>query len=146
MVLGVMRVRGAEVGGHHPAPADRAGVGVDGRLDDLFVQAALVGSAARGVGEVAAGLGEKVAVREHAAHHVHHGDGLDGGQGGVDERTHPCPNSCGRCSGALRQPCDGVGPVGSGRRVPPGGAQLDSDRSGVRFGERVWSAAWQAIA
>ncbi|MFJ7148908.1 hypothetical protein ACIQVT_11980 [Streptomyces sp. NPDC100445] len=37
MVLGVAWVQGAQVGGHHPAPADGAGVVVDDRLHDLFV-------------------------------------------------------------------------------------------------------------
>lgn len=63
LVLGVARVQGAEVGGHHPAQADRAGVPVDGGLHDLFVQAGLMGSAAQGVGEVAAGFGEQVVAR-----------------------------------------------------------------------------------
>ncbi|MBP2579551.1 hypothetical protein J3A78_000029 [Streptomyces sp. PvR006] len=52
-----MRVQGAQVGGHHQAPADGAGVVVGGDLHDLLVQAGPVPAAAQGVGEVAAGFG-----------------------------------------------------------------------------------------
>jgi hypothetical protein len=63
LVLGVARVGGAQVHGHHP-PARRAGVVVDDHLHDLFVQARLVGPAAQDVGEVAAGFGEQVVFSE----------------------------------------------------------------------------------
>jgi hypothetical protein len=42
------RVQGAQVGGHHPAASDGAGVVVDDRLHNPFVQAGLVRPAAQG--------------------------------------------------------------------------------------------------
>ncbi|MDQ0808336.1 hypothetical protein QFZ63_000050 [Streptomyces sp. B3I7] len=47
LVLGVVRVQGAQVGGHHQAAPDGAGVVADDRLHDLFVQARLVRPAAQ---------------------------------------------------------------------------------------------------
>ncbi|MGW1710529.1 hypothetical protein ACWCP8_34860 [Streptomyces sp. NPDC002206] len=123
LVLGVARVQRVEVGGHHPA-AGRAGVVVDGRLHDLFVQAGLVRSAAQDVGEVAAGFGEQVPALERAAHHVHHGDSVDGGQGDVDNRPRPRPHRCGCRPRPLCQLVDGAGAERPDRRLPSAVAQF----------------------
>ncbi|MGQ4488970.1 hypothetical protein LRE75_37705 [Streptomyces sp. 372A] len=48
LVVGVARVQGVQVGGHHQAPADGAGVVVDHGLHNLFVQARLVEPAGSG--------------------------------------------------------------------------------------------------
>lgn len=52
-VLGIARVQDAQVSGHHAA-VRWAGAVVDDRLQDLYVQAGLVRSAAQDVGEVSA--------------------------------------------------------------------------------------------
>ncbi|MFJ9552038.1 hypothetical protein [Streptomyces erythrochromogenes] len=104
-----MRVQGARVGGHHPAPADGAGVVAGDRLHDLLVQTGPVLAAAQDVGEVAAGFSEEVVVHERAAHHEHHGGDVDGRQGDVDDRTHPRPDRFGGGSGPLGEPVDGAG-------------------------------------
>lgn len=74
LVLGIARVQRAQVAVIIRRPAGRAGgragVVVDDRLHDLFVQAGLVGPAAQDVGEVAAGFGEQMVALECAAHKV----------------------------------------------------------------------------
>jgi hypothetical protein len=89
--LSSARVQGAQVGGHPAAAFDGAGVDVDGRLHDPFVQAGLMRSAAQGVGEVTPGFIEQMVAREGAAHHVDHGDGVHGGQGDIDHWPPPTP-------------------------------------------------------
>jgi hypothetical protein len=137
LVLGVARVQGAQVGGHPPAPADGSGEVVDGRLHDAVVQTGLGRPAAQGVGEVAACFGKEMVAREGAAHHVHHSDDAHGRQGNVDHRPRPRPH------GEL---VDDVGAERPDRRGSPASRRSVSDSSTVRFGGRVWSAAWRASA
>ncbi|KUH38271.1 hypothetical protein ATE80_13905 [Streptomyces kanasensis] len=109
LALGVARVQGPQIGGHLPAAPDGAGVVVDDRLHDSFVQARLVGPAAQDVGEVTAGFGKQVVALERAAHHVHHSGDVDGRQRYVDHRPHPRPHRRGRRPRPLGEPVDGAG-------------------------------------
>ncbi|WP_136730612.1 hypothetical protein [Actinacidiphila oryziradicis] len=70
---------------------------------------------------MAAGFREQVPADEAAAHHVHHGGDIDGGQGDVDDRAQPPPDRGGRSVGTGQQAVDqrGAEPAGHARPPPP---------------------------
>lgn len=55
---------------------------------------------------MAPGFGEDVAAGELAAHHVDGGGDVDGHQGDVDDRAHPCPDRGGSNAGPRQESVD----------------------------------------
>ncbi|MGA5474156.1 hypothetical protein [Streptomyces arboris] len=60
-------------------------------------------------------MGEEVVVFESAAHHIRHGDDVDGRQDNVDHRPYPRPYRLGRRPRPLCEPVDDVGAEGPDR-------------------------------
>lgn len=105
-----------------------------------FVQARFVAAAAQGVAEVPASFGEQVALVEGAAHHVHHGDGVDGRQGDVDGGRTRAQMAAAAARASCRSRSTTLAPT---LRTAEARQSARSSRSGrgAPFGARVRSAA-----